>query len=46
MARLIQSKVKEPLAEKILFDSEPVAGEVLVKLEKEELTLKFPDVAS
>ena len=46
MARLIQSKIKEPLAEKILFDSEPVAGEVLVELEKEALTLKFPDVAS
>jgi ATP-dependent Clp protease ATP-binding subunit ClpA len=43
MARLIQGKIKEPLAEKILFDSEPVAGEVLVELENEELLLKFPE---
>ena len=43
MARLIQSKIKEPLAEKILFDSEPVAGDVLVELEKDELSLKFPE---
>jgi ATP-dependent Clp protease ATP-binding subunit ClpA len=43
MARLIQRKIKEPLAEKILFDSEPVAGDVLVELENEELSLKFPE---
>jgi ATP-dependent Clp protease ATP-binding subunit ClpA len=43
MARLIQGKIKEPLAEKILFESEPVAGDVLVELEKEELSLKFPE---
>ena len=43
MARLIQAKIKEPLAEKILFGSESIAGEVLVELEKEELTLKFPE---
>ncbi|HYV12858.1 MAG TPA: ATP-dependent Clp protease ATP-binding subunit ClpA [Pyrinomonadaceae bacterium] len=45
MARLIQVKIKEPLAEKILFGSEPVAGEVLVELKHEELSLKFPDAA-
>jgi len=43
MARLIQGKIKEPLAEKILFDSEPVTGDVLVELENEELSLKFPE---
>jgi len=43
MARLIQARIKEPLAEKILFGAEPVTGDVLVELEKEELSLKFPD---
>lgn len=43
MARLIQVKIKEPLAEKILFGSEPVAGDVFVELENEELSLKFPE---
>jgi len=42
MARLIQAKIKEPLAEKILFGTEPVAGDVLVELENGELVLKFP----
>ncbi|HEU4837390.1 MAG TPA: AAA family ATPase, partial [Pyrinomonadaceae bacterium] len=46
MARLIQSKIKEPLAEKILFGSETITGEVFVELEKEELALKFPDDVS
>jgi len=43
MARLIQGKIKEPLAEKILFGSETVAGDVLVELKNEELSLKFPE---
>ena len=43
MARLIQGKIKEPLAEKILFGSEPVDGDVFVELENEELSLKFPE---
>lgn len=43
MARLIQSKIKEPLAEKILFSNEPITGEVLVELDHEELSLKFPE---
>ena len=43
MARLIQAKIKEPLAEKILFGSESITGDVLVELEKEELVLKFPE---
>jgi ATP-dependent Clp protease ATP-binding subunit ClpA len=42
MARLIQAKIKEPLAEKILFGSESITGDVLVELEQEELSLKFP----
>jgi ATP-dependent Clp protease ATP-binding subunit ClpA len=43
MARLIQAKIKEPLAEKILFGSESITGDVLVELEKEELSLKYPE---
>jgi len=38
---LIQARIKEPLAEKILFGAEPVTGEVLVELENGELSLKF-----
>jgi ATP-dependent Clp protease ATP-binding subunit ClpA len=43
MARLIQAKIKEPLAEKILFGSESLTGDVLVELDKEELSLRFPE---
>jgi len=43
MARLIQANIKEPLAEKILFGTEPVAGDVLVELEQDELFLRFPE---
>jgi ATP-dependent Clp protease ATP-binding subunit ClpA len=43
MARLIQAKIKEPLAEKILFGSESVTGDVWVDLEKDELALRFPE---
>ncbi|HKE56966.1 MAG TPA: AAA family ATPase, partial [Pyrinomonadaceae bacterium] len=42
MARLIQSKLKEPLAEKILFADEQTRGEVIVSVENDELALKFP----
>ena len=42
MARLIQAKIKEPLAETILFGSQNLTGEVLVEVEKDELALKFP----
>ncbi len=42
MARLIQAKIKEPLAEKILFGSQSITGDVLVELENEELGLRFP----
>ena len=43
MARLIQAKIKEPLAEKILFGSESITGDVLVELEQDELVLRFPE---
>jgi ATP-dependent Clp protease ATP-binding subunit ClpA len=43
MARLIQAKIKEPMAEKILFGAEPIAGDVLVELEGEELALRFSE---
>ncbi len=39
MARLIQSKIKEPLAEKILFGA-VLTGEVLVEEKEDELVLK------
>jgi ATP-dependent Clp protease ATP-binding subunit ClpA len=42
MARLIQAKIKEPLAERLLFGSESMTGEVLVDMGKDELVLKFP----
>lgn len=40
MARLIQAKIKEPLAERILFGAESLNGEVLVELSGDELLLK------
>jgi len=43
MARLIQAKVKEPLAEKILFGSETLTGEVLVEVDQDALVLRFPE---
>jgi ATP-dependent Clp protease ATP-binding subunit ClpA len=42
MARLIQSKIKEPLAEKILFGDLPLTGEVQVEEIDDGLVLKFP----
>ncbi|HEY0384831.1 MAG TPA: AAA family ATPase, partial [Pyrinomonadaceae bacterium] len=41
MARLIQTKVKQPLAEKLLFGSEKPSGEVLVDEVEGELALNF-----
>jgi ATP-dependent Clp protease ATP-binding subunit ClpA len=43
MARLIQAKIKEPLAEKILFGSEAFTGEVQVEEHNDELVLRFPE---
>src|SRR4029078_12961922 len=42
MARLIQAKIKEPMAEKLLFGSESITGEVLVEVAKDKLLLNFP----
>jgi ATP-dependent Clp protease ATP-binding subunit ClpA len=42
MARLIQQKIKEPLAEKILFGDVQLTGEVQVEEKGDELVLKFP----
>jgi ATP-dependent Clp protease ATP-binding subunit ClpA len=42
MARLIQAKIKEPLAEKILFGNGSLAGEVLVEIANDEFVLRFP----
>src|ERR1051325_2047238 len=42
MARLIQAKIKEPLAERLLFGSESLSGDVLVEVDKDGLVLRFP----
>ncbi|MGB7922386.1 MAG: ATP-dependent Clp protease ATP-binding subunit ClpA [Pyrinomonadaceae bacterium] len=43
MARLIQSKIKEPLAEALLFGETEMGGaEVLVDEQDDELALRFP----
>jgi ATP-dependent Clp protease ATP-binding subunit ClpA len=42
MARLIQSKIKEPLAEKILFGEVQLTGEVQVEEKDDGLVLVFP----
>jgi ATP-dependent Clp protease ATP-binding subunit ClpA len=46
MARLIQTKIKQPLAEKLLFGSEELDGEVLIDEQDGEIALSFPAVAS
>jgi ATP-dependent Clp protease ATP-binding subunit ClpA len=43
MARLIQSKIKEPLAEKLLFGDAEMGGEVLIEEHNDELALRFPE---
>jgi ATP-dependent Clp protease ATP-binding subunit ClpA len=45
MARLIQTKIKQPLAEKLLFGAETLDGEVLIDEQDGELALNFPAVA-
>ncbi|MFL6207300.1 MAG: ATP-dependent Clp protease ATP-binding subunit ClpA [Pyrinomonadaceae bacterium] len=42
MARLIQTKIKAPLAEEILFGQLTAGGEVLVDVQDGELVLRFP----
>jgi hypothetical protein len=39
---LIQAKIKEPLAERLLFGSESLSGDVLVEVDKDGLVLRFP----
>ena len=41
MARLIQSKVKEPLAEEILFGSLQAGGKVVIGEKDGELKLEY-----
>ncbi len=41
MARLIQSKIKEPLAEKILFGETPLTGDVTIDVKEDELVLEI-----
>ncbi len=42
MARLIQSKIKEPLAEELLFGESHQGGEVLVEEKDGDLVLRYP----
>jgi ATP-dependent Clp protease ATP-binding subunit ClpA len=42
MARLIQSKIKEPLAEEILFGDVQLTGEVHIEEKDDGLVLRFP----
>ena len=42
MARLIQTKIKAPLAEEILFGKLAAGGEVLIEVEGGELKLRLP----
>ncbi|HEY0404248.1 MAG TPA: ATP-dependent Clp protease ATP-binding subunit ClpA [Pyrinomonadaceae bacterium] len=44
MARLIQTKIKQPLAERLLFGTETLGGEVLIDEQNGELALSFPAV--
>ena len=42
MARLIQSKIKEALAEELLFGEGQFTGEVLVEEKDDDLVLRLP----
>ena len=42
MARLIQAKIKEPLAEELLFGEAQAEGEVLIDANDDDLMLRFP----
>jgi ATP-dependent Clp protease ATP-binding subunit ClpA len=41
MARLIQEKIKKPLAEELLFGSLNQGGHVRIRLKDEELVFEF-----
>ncbi|MDQ3684036.1 MAG: AAA family ATPase, partial [Acidobacteriota bacterium] len=43
MARLIQSKIKEPLAERLLFGDTEMSGDVLIDEQDGELALRYPN---
>ncbi len=45
MARLIQSKIKEPLAEELLFGDVQLAGEVEIEAKDDDLVLRLPKKA-
>ncbi len=42
MARLIQTKIKEPLAEELLFGATEINGEVVVDEQGGDLVLRLP----
>jgi ATP-dependent Clp protease ATP-binding subunit ClpA len=42
MARLIQTKIKAPLAEELLFAETEIGGEVTITAQDDELILRFP----
>jgi ATP-dependent Clp protease ATP-binding subunit ClpA len=42
MARLIQKKIKAPLAEEMLFAEGEISGEVKVSVQDDEIVLRFP----
>jgi ATP-dependent Clp protease ATP-binding subunit ClpA len=44
MARLVQDKIKKPLAEKILFGELSKGGEIEVQVSEGELVLELPEV--
>ena len=46
MARLIQSRIKEPLAEELLFGETERGGEVLIEEKMDEIVLRFPSSQS
>ncbi|WP_336623045.1 hypothetical protein [Gilvimarinus sp. 1_MG-2023] len=46
MARLVQEKVKKPLAEKILFGELARGGDVMVQVEDGELVVVVPEEVS
>ncbi|HEY0006567.1 MAG TPA: ATP-dependent Clp protease ATP-binding subunit ClpA [Pyrinomonadaceae bacterium] len=46
MARLIQQKIKAPLAEQLLFGEVEKKGEVLIDIKNEELSLSFASVTA
>jgi ATP-dependent Clp protease ATP-binding subunit ClpA len=46
MARLIQAKIKEPLAEEVLFGRLQTGGSVMIDAAGEDLSLSFRELNS